>query len=328
MADHAETGHTGSPRLAVWLALAANILVAAAKIVGGALTGSSAMLAESAHSLADTLNESFLLTALRRSARPADERHPFGYGKERFFWSLLAAVGIMVAGAGFSGLEAYRAFTVRATAGPRYFTINYLILAIAAIAEGASWGRAMWQLRGQARAAQRGLLEHIKASSDPSLKTVASEDAAALAGVLLAGIGLLLHQLTGSSRFEGVAAAAIAVLLVIVAVTLGRDTKELLIGEAAVPELTDEVEHFLQSEREDIDEVVDVLTMHLGVESILLAARVDFASELDSDQVERISHELDVEIQRRWPAVTHVFIDATNASEQVDRVGRSPRAAG
>jgi cation diffusion facilitator family transporter len=316
--------HAASPRFAVWLALAANLVVAVAKVVGGVLTGSSVMLAESAHSLADCLNESFLLTSLRRSQRPADERHPFGYGKERFFWSLLAAVGIMVAGAGFSGVEAYRALTIRSDTGPGYFAINYVILAIAAVAEGASWGRAMWQLRGQAKAADRGLFAHIRASSDPSLKTVASEDSAAIAGVVLAGAGLLLHQLTGSGRYEGAAAAAIAVLLIVVAVTLGRDTKELLIGEAAEPELTDEVRRFLLDEREDIDEVVDVLTMHLGVESILLAARVDLASDLDSDEVERLSHDLDLEIQRRWPMVTHVFIDATNATEQVDRVGLSP----
>jgi cation diffusion facilitator family transporter len=324
VSNNADGGDPASPRFAVWLALAANLVVATAKIVGGVLTGSSVMLAESAHSLADSLNESFLLTSLRRSQRPADERHPFGYGKERFFWSLLAAVGIMVAGAGFSGIEAYRALTARADTGPDYFAINYLILAVAAGAEGASWARAMWQLHGQAKAADRGLFAHIRASSDPSLKTVASEDAAALAGVLLAGAGLLLHQLTGSGRYEGAAAAAIAVLLIVIAVTLGRDTKELLIGEAAVPELTDEVRRFLQDEREDIDEVVDVLTMHLGVESILLAARVDLASDLDSDEIERLSHDLDVEIQRRWPAVTHVFIDATNASEQVDRVGLAP----
>jgi cation diffusion facilitator family transporter len=308
----------------VWLALVANIVVAAAKIVGGALTGSSAMLAESAHSLADSLNESFLLTSLRRSARQADARHPFGYGKERFFWSLLAAVGIMVAGAGFSGIEAYRAFTGHASTGRGYFAINYTILGIAGVAEGLSWARAMWQLRAQARSADRRLIEHVKASSDPSLKTVASEDAAAVVGAILAGVGLLLHQVTGSGRYEGAAAAAIAVLLVVVAVTLGRDTKELLIGEAAIPELTEEVRRFLLEERHEIDEVVDLLTMHLGVDSILLAARVDLASHLTSDDIESLSHDLDLEIQRRWPSVTQVFIDATRSTENVDRVGLSP----
>jgi cation diffusion facilitator family transporter len=309
-----------SPRLAVWLALVANVLVAAAKLVGGLVTGSSAMLAESAHSLADSLNELFLLAALRRSGRPADRTHPFGYGKERFFWSLLAAVGILVAGAGFSGIEAYRALSKPGHTESGYYLINYGILAVAFLAEGASWARAIWQLRQQARAMQRGLIAHVKASSDPSLKTVASEDSAALVGVLLAALGLGMHQVTGSARWEGVAAAAIAVLLIVVAITLGRDTKELLIGEAANPELTEEVRSYLAGS-EHIDEVIDVLTMHVGVESILLAARVDLAADLSSDEVERLSHRLDQRIQERWPTITHVFIDATGSTEHVEAVG-------
>jgi divalent metal cation (Fe/Co/Zn/Cd) transporter len=167
---------------------------------------------------------------------------------------------------------------------------------------------------------QRGLIAHVKASSDPSLKTVASEDSAALVGILLAALGLGLHQVTGSARWEGVAAAAIAVLLIVVAITLGRDTKELLIGEAANPQLTEEVRSFL-ARSEDIDEVIDVLTMHVGVESILLAARVDLATDLSSDEVERLSHRLDQRIQERWPTITHVFIDATGSSEHVEAVG-------
>jgi divalent metal cation (Fe/Co/Zn/Cd) transporter len=237
---------TSQSRATVILALAANITVAVAKLVGGLLTGSAAMLSEAAHSIADTINELFLLTSLRRSDRPADARHPFGYGMERFFWSLLAAVG------------------------------------------------------------------RIRASTDPSVTTVASEDTAALVGLFLAGGGLALHQVTRSAWWEGASAALIAVLLVIVAGALGRDSKSLLIGEAASPQLTDALRDYLDA-CPAIDQVVELLTMHIGANQVLLAVRVDLADGLASADVERVSTQIDTDIQRRWPVVTEVFIDATRA---------------
>ena len=305
----------------VRLALAANIVVALAKCVGGLATGSAAMMAEVAHSVADTVNELFLLTALRRSDRPADARHPFGYGMERFFWSLLAAVGIFVAGAGFSLLEAYRSFTTSESMGGHYFLINYLIIGVALVAEGVSWVRAVRQLHQEAGRADRGMVEHVRLSSDPSVKTVASEDSAAIVGLVLAGAGLALHQRTGHGWWEGVAAAAIAILLIVVAIALGRDSKGLLIGESASPELTGQISAFLEQECPAVDQVVDLLTMHVGAEQILLAARVDLAGGLSSTDVEMASAGIDAEIQRRWPMVTQVFLDATRSSESIARVG-------
>lgn len=305
----------GQSRGTVLLALVANILVAVAKFVGGAVTGSPAMLSEGAHSVADSLNELFLLTSLRRSERPADAQHPFGHGKERFFWSLLAAVGIFVAGAGFSLVEAYRSFTMSEPAHGHYFLINDVVLGVAFVAEGVSWLRAIAQVRSEARAADRALLRHIRESSDPSVKTVASEDSAAMVGLALAAAGLGLHQLTGAGWWEGVASALVAVLLIVVAVALGRDSKDLLIGEAATPEVTDAIRAFL-SECRAVDEVVDLLTMHIGANQLLLAARVDLADDLDSAAVEQASSDIDAEIQRRWPAVTEVFIDATRAGQR------------
>lgn len=307
----------------VLLALAANVAVAVAKLAGGLVTGSAAMLSEAAHSLADTINELFLLTSLRRSRKPADEMHPFGYGKERFFWSLLAAVGIFVAGAGFSAIEAYRAFTHAEPVSSHYFVVNYVVLGVALVFEGASWIRAIAQVRGEARTAGTEMTQHIRASSDPSVKTVASEDTAAIIGLFLAAGGLVLHQATGASWWEGVASAAVAVLLVVVAITLGRDSKGLLIGEAATPELTAAIKTYLD-ECSAIDEVIDLLTMHIGADQVLLAARVDLADDLDSSVVETVSADLDAEIQRRWPVVTQVFIDATRSGERTERVGLAP----
>jgi cation diffusion facilitator family transporter len=297
----------------VLLALSMNAVIAIAKFIGGFFTGSNALLSEGAHSVADTLNEIFLLTSLKRSARPADADHPFGYGKERFFWSLLAAVGIFVAGAGFSFIEAYRAFTTSENGGD--FLIAYVILGLSFIAEGTSWLRAMRQTRREAREAGRGILEYVRISSDPTVKTVASEDSAALIGLVIAFVGIALHQITGHGYWEGIAALCIGALLVFVAYALGRDTKDLLIGEAAVPEVRDGVRRLLEG-RSEVDAVVDLLTMHIGTRQVLLAARIDLARHLDSDRVERVSAELDMEIQQKFPEIVQVFLDATRSDER------------
>ena len=311
----------GESKRTVLIALGANALIAVAKFGAALITGSAALFAEGAHSVADTLNEGFLLTSLKRSRRPADRQHPFGYGKERFFWSLLAAVGIFVAGAGFSTIEAYQSFTSHEHLGNHYFLIAYIVLGIAFLSEGTSWLRAMRQVRQEASERDRKMLEHIRKSSDPSVKTVASEDSAALIGLLLAFGGIALHQVTGAGWWEGVAAALIAVLLVVTAYLLGDDVKDMLIGEAAEPELRDELRDYLAG-RDGVDQVVDVLTMMLGSEEVLLAARVDLDDELSSSDVERISAEIDHEIGERWPRVKQVFLDATRADERgIDRVG-------
>ncbi len=304
----------------VLVALGANAAVTAVKVVGALLTGSQALFAEGAHSVADTLDQAFLLTALKRSDRKADARHPFGYGKERFFWSLLAALGILVAGSGFSGIEAYQAFTSHETVGSHYFLIVYVALGLALLADGSSWVRAVRQVRRESRKLDRGMAEHIRRSRDPSVKTVAGEDTAAVIGILLATGGIALHQATGQGWWEGVSAALIAVLLIVVGFLLARDVKEQLIGESANPQLRGELRKYL-CENTAVEEVVDLLTMQMGVDSMLVAARIDLAAELSSDDVETVSAEIDKGIREQWPEVRNVFLDATRATEHVRRVG-------
>jgi divalent metal cation (Fe/Co/Zn/Cd) transporter len=142
-----------------------------------------------------------------------------------------------------------------------------------------------------------------------------------LVGLLIAAAGLALHQWTGSARWEGASCVLIALLLVVVAITLGRDTKDLLIGEAAVPELTAAIRSYLQDECPEVDEVVDLLTMHIGANQVMLAARIDLADDLDSSAVENFSLRVDREIQHRWPAISQVFIDPTRHDEDIDRPG-------
>jgi cation diffusion facilitator family transporter len=241
---------------------------------------------------------------------------------ERFFWSLLAAVGIFVAGAGFSAFQAYRSFTMGASATEaHYYLINYAVVAAAAFSEGTSWLRAVLQLRDQAASAGQSTVQHLRDSSDPSVKTVASEDTAALVGLVIAALGLALHEWTGAAQWEGVSSALVAVLLVVVAITLGRDSKDLLIGEAAIPELTHSIRDYLDRECPEVDEVVDLLTMHIGVNQVMLAARIDLADGLNSTSIEDFSLRVDREIQERWPAITHVFIDPTRRDEDIARPG-------
>jgi cation diffusion facilitator family transporter len=312
----------------VLVAGAANLALAAAKAVAGVVSGSSALLAEAAHSLADTLNEVFLLTALRRSDRPPDRRHHFGYGKERYFWALLAAVGIFVLGGGFAirqGLE--KILSDEAEAGG--FLLAYAVLAVAFVTEGVSWLKAVRQLRREAGARRRDPVEHVVTSADPTVKTVAFEDSAALVGVVLAAAGIGLHQATGSALWDGLASVAIGVLLIGVAYALGRDNMARLVGTSAGREvhtaLVREIESF-----PEVDHVVELLTMRLGPEELIAAARVDLADGIDGDEVEQVSDAIDRRLRERVPQARHVFLDPTAREEPGDDDSRAsgPHASG
>jgi cation diffusion facilitator family transporter len=305
----------------VLLAMAANALIAIGKLGIGMIAGSAAMLSEGAHSVADTLNEAFLLTALKRSRRRPDVQHPFGYGKERFFWSLLAAVGIFVLGAGFSFVEALQAF--RSKGGDESYLWAYVMLAVAFVLEGASWLRAVWQTRKEAREREKGVVQHIRESSDPTVKTVASEDTAALIGLVLAFGGLLLHEITGSAKWEGVASIGIALTLVFVAYALARDAKGLLIGEAADERTRGRICDILEGS-EGVDEVLEVLTMRIGTDQLLVAARLDFADDLDADRIEQLSARIDRDLHEKVSEVSQVFLDATDKSTRQDRPDAAP----
>ncbi len=306
----------------VLVAGVANIVVMVAKLAAGVLTGSSAMLAEAAHSFADTLNQAFLFTSVRRGERPPDRDHPFGYGQERYFWSLLAAFGIFVAGAGFSVFEGILSLHSRT----HNFVIAYVVLGVCAVAEGTSFLRASHQLRGEARRDHTELLEHVKTSPDTTVKAALFEDTAAVIGLALAAAGLLLEQLTGSPVFDGAASIAIGVLLIVVAVRLGLDSRDLLIGRAADPKLQqiiqDEIEH-----TPGVDRLVGLQTMHVGPDSIIVAARVDLIDDARADQVENLAEDIDRRLAERLPVTAHVFVDPTPGGRR-PVAGPAPGTAG
>jgi cation diffusion facilitator family transporter len=300
----------------VLVALAANLVIALAKTVGGLLANSPALLSEAAHSVADSLNEVFLLAALRRSRRPADRRHPFGYGKERFFWSLLAAVGIFVMGGCFSffqGLEALTRDTQESFGG---YVAGLIVLGVSLLAEGTSLLRALHQLRRQ------GVADGLR---DPALRTVVAEDGTAVVGVTLALAGMALHMATGQVVWEAAASLAIGTLLVYVAYRLGRDARDQLIGEAADPEAGGRIRALLRAQPE-IDSVEALFTMKTGIDSLLVAARVDLVPGLDSERVEEVAVRIKRSIARTVPEAEQIFLDVTDRLAHEAR--ESPAATG
>jgi cation diffusion facilitator family transporter len=293
----------------VYIALAANAGIGVAKLAGGLISGSSAMLAEAAHSFADTTNQLLLLASLNLAERPADDAHPFGYGKERFFWSFLAAVSIFVSGALFSIYEGlHRIFGGSSKEGG--VGIAFAVLAIGLVLEGSSLIRAARQTGGEARERSRSFGRHLRVTRDPTVKTVVFEDSAAVIGLLLAAAGLGLTALTGSAVWDGAASIAIGVLLAAVAFALGRDTKGLLIGEGALPEEREAIVRVFD-EHDKVESVEELLTMALGPTSLLVAARLDFVPHVDSDGVEDVADELERRLRETVPEVTEVFLDPT-----------------
>jgi cation diffusion facilitator family transporter len=287
---------------------AANLVIALCKLVAGLLSGSSAMLAEAAHSVADTVNQVFLLTSLRTGARPADAEHPFGYGQERYLWSLLAAVGIFVAGAGFSIFDGVLAITRGERSGD--IVIAYAVLAVSFVAEGTSLARAAHQMRGEARQRRRGLADHVRRSPDTTVKAALFEDTAALAGLVLAAVGLTLEKVTGSAAWDGGASIAIGLLLIVVACRLGQDSRDGLIGHAIDPEEQRMIAAEIQS-TPGIDGVVELRTMHMGPESVIVAARVAFSEDISADRAEDIAGDIDRRLRERMSVLPHVFLDPT-----------------
>lgn len=312
--DRREQDGGGESLLTVLLALGANFGVAVAKTVAGVMTGSAGMLSEAAHSYADCGTELFLLTALRRSEKPADRSHPFGYGKERYFWSLLAAVSIFTAGSLFAIYQGVHTLT-GAEEDHGNVTVAYIVLAVAAVLEGISLTQAIRQVRKEQERDRLSLLPYLRRSDDPTVKTVLYEDSAALVGLFLAFLGLFLTQVTGSSTWDGIASLLIGCLLVLVAYLLGRTNMNLLIGQQADPRLVDAVRDHLESQPE-VDVVVDLLTMLTGTDRVLVCARLDFVDEFSVPDLERACVRIDTELREAYPDLDEIFLEPVPRTDQ------------
>jgi cation diffusion facilitator family transporter len=227
-------GPRGSESLVtVVVAFTANLVIALAKSAAAVLTGSASLLAEAAHSWADAGNEVFLLVANRRSQRPADPQHPFGHGREAYVWSLFAALGLFVAGAAVSVTHGIQELISSEPASD--FLIGYIVLAVSFVLEGISFSQSIRQAKPEAASLDRDLIGYVLATSDPTLRAVFAEDAAALIGLVLAGAGLGLHQITGSPVPDAIGSILVGVLLGVVAVVLINRNRRFLVGQEADP---------------------------------------------------------------------------------------------
>jgi cation diffusion facilitator family transporter len=305
-------------RVTVLVAMAANAAIAIVKAIAGVLTGSAALLAEAAHSFADTANQVLLLTSLELGRRPADEEHPFGHGKDRFFWSFLAAVVIFLAGAVFSIGQGVLELVRRQEEGS--FGIAYATLAFAFVAESISLARAVVQTRGDAARRNLSFFAYVRRTTEPAAKTVLYEDTVAVTGVLVAALGIALHQLTGNVAWDAAAAIVVGVILVYVAVTLGRNFRALLIGAGAPPDERERLREVLCG-HEEVTDVLDLRTMYVGPGALLVAARIDLAPGIESERVEELSSQLDRELRDAVGDVRQVFLDPTSRNGSASRLG-------
>lgn len=292
-------------------ALLANVAIAAVKFIAAAATGSSAMLAEGIHSVVDSGDAVLLLIGLRLAARPPDERHPFGHGKEVFFWSLIVAMLLFGVGGGVTAYEGF--LRLHAPEPIRDVGWSYAVLGAAALFETISLViglRSFLEYRRR-RLPGRSIPEAIHMAKDPTVITVVLEDTAALAGLLIAFLGVFLSTVLGDPRFDGIASMLIGFVLAAVAVVLGAECRGLLVGERALPEVVSGARD-LALAHEAVAAVREVSTMQIGPDDVLLTVTLVFQRELPDHAIARAAGDLDRGIRERFPEIKRVFLDATS----------------
>ncbi|HKP33456.1 MAG TPA: cation diffusion facilitator family transporter [Sphingomicrobium sp.] len=296
------SAHTTSTRTLV-IALLANLGIAISKFVAAAITGSSAMLTEGVHSVVDSTNQLLLMWGRRAARRPPDKLHPFGYGRELYFWSFVVAVLVFSLGAGVSIYEG-----IIHIANPEEAVspvIAYVVLLVAFLLEGWSTLEAFREFKKA-----KGPLswfQAVRQSKDPPAFIVLLENGAAMAGIVAAAIGLMLSQLSGDPFYDGAASIVIGVILGLTAFLLAFESKGLLIGEAADPSLVQSL-HDLACNQTGVVGVGDVLTVHSSPDQITVMMNVDFRDDLPAGDVERIVCQVEEDARERWPAVRRLFV--------------------
>ena len=292
-------------KLVIIAALIGNGLISITKFIAASITGSSAMMSEGIHSLVDTGNQILLLYGMKRAAKPADEDFPFGYGKEIYFWCFIVAMLIFALGGGISIYEG-----IQHIQHPQPISnplVNYIVLGLAMIFEGVAW---YFAFREFSRVKGRwGYLEAIQRAKDPSIFVVLFEDSAAMLGLVVAFIGVWLTQSTGILIFDGIASVIIGVILIGTAAWLAYETKSLLIGESANKWVIRSIRELLQKQP-NIEHVNEVLTMHMGPDFILANISVNFADDINVDQMEAVIDSIDSSIKLEFPQIKRVFVEA------------------
>ena len=295
---------SGSKKV-IFAALAGNTLIAITKFIAASVTGSSAMLSEAIHSLVDTGNQGLLLYGMKKAARPADRKFPFGHGKEIYFWSFVVAILIFALGGGISVYEGiHHLLHPQPATSP---LVNYLVLLLAMLFEGTAWVFALREFRkGKG---DNGYIEAINRTKDPSVIVVLFEDSAAMLGLFVALVGVTLTHLTGNVYYDGTASILIGLILIGTAIWLARETKGLLIGESADPQIVQGIEEMVQG-HPIVEGINEILTMHMGPDFILVTLSADFTDSASAADVEEQVANLDQQIKDRFPRVKRVFIEA------------------
>ncbi len=304
-------------KVAIYGAIGANVAIAVTKFIVAGVTGSSAMLSEGIHSAVDTFNGILLLVGLKLSQRPATEEHPFGHGKELYFWSLIVAVLIFGLGGGVSFYEGVQ--HIRNPEPMTDPTWNYVVLGAAALFEGTSFTIALRQFFSESKG--RPFWKSLHRSKDPSTYTVLAEDSAALIGLAIAGAGIYASHALDMPVLDGVASVLIGILLAGVAVVLISESRGLLIGEGIQPETAREIRR-LALAQPGVRQVGRVLSMYIGADDVLVTLDIDFSKGISTDEAGATMAALRREIQGRYPMIKRIFIEAVDvASEQQVQTG-------
>jgi len=304
---------TASNRTLV-IALLANLGIAVSKFVAAAITGSSAMLTEGVHSVVDSTNQLLLMWGRRQAKKPPDKYHPFGYGRELYFWSFVVAVLVFSLGAGVSVYEGIiHIVEPEPAVSP---LIAYAVLLVAFLLEGWSTLEAFQEFR--AAKGRLGWIQAIRRSKDPPAFIVLLENGAAMAGIIAAAVGLALSQFTGNPFYDGAASVVIGIILGITALVLAYESKGLLIGEAADPQLVRSLREMV-AEKEGVVGVGHVMTIHSSPDQVMAMMNVDFRDTITAGEVERIVSEVEQEAHERWSHVRSVFIRPMHGAEKERR---------
>lgn len=296
---------SGSAKKTIYAAMAANGAIAVIKFIAASATGSSAMLSEGIHSVVDTGNELLLLLGIRQSKKPADDSHPFGYGQELYFWTLIVALFIFAIGGGMSiyeGIEHVK--HPEPLTDPRW---NYIVLGLAVIFEGYSWNVALQEFLASKNEAS--FWTAIRASKDPTIFTILFEDTAALIGLIIAFLGVLGGHIWGNVYLDGVASIAIGIILCGVALLLAAESKGLLIGEGADAETVASIKQ-ITNDDPAVEKVIKVLTLHFGPQEVLLNLEIKFVDDLETAELAIAVERLERLINNQHPEVKNIFIEA------------------
>lgn len=301
----------------VYAALAGNSLIAVTKFAASMITGSSAMLSEAVHSLVDTGNQGLILLGMKRSQKPADAKHQFGYGMEIYFYAFVVAILIFGLGAGVSLYEGIHKVQHPEVIEDSY--INYIVLTLAMAFEGVAWTIAFKEFR-QTKGRQSWIAA-VRHTKDPTVVTILFEDSAAMLGLIVAFVGIALVDMTGVLWIDGAASIAIGVILALTAVVLAIECKGLLLGEAAAPEVVADIRARVMK-HQSIERINELRTMHMGPADIVLAMSLDFRDELSAGEVETTISEIEADIVRNQPAIRRVFIEVQSAGGHLDTIKR------